>query len=454
MIKKYMNSFITFCLVAFMAIVRPGVVFAGTDLTVTCANNGPCNISPAATPLFDETNMLPGDSYTQHLTIINDDTDDTCFLHMQVTDTTPSGLPVNFAQRIFAAITDGSTNYYGSQVGGEAQPGYTYQDLYDTTSISLGNLGPGTNRVYTWYATFDITAGNEYQRAQSVFDFAINITCDGGSSDGGSSDGGSSSSGGGGGDGGSAPKCEDPDMFPSAPTGLTITNRTNNSATLSWNAVSGASEYVIFFRDPSGNEYSVPSAYVGNNTTYTINNISGGLWTFEVAAVGGNKNLCASPRASITENIPGGTVSGRPQGQGGEILGTQDEETEKASPTPSPKLTGEVAGSQDTCVGWKLYIPWILLVMQFFAIAVSEFYFRKDKQWTKHYIAIGITLASIFIFYLVRECECFAPGSILVWLCKWYWLVSLLISALLKAFTYAFVEEVEQSPAKPQPKSS
>jgi hypothetical protein len=61
--------------------------FAGTDLTVTCANNGPCSITPGGTPLFFETNLKPGDTRTQTLNVINQDTDDTCTLTLTTTDT-------------------------------------------------------------------------------------------------------------------------------------------------------------------------------------------------------------------------------------------------------------------------------------------------------------------------------------------------------------------------------
>ena len=144
-------------------------------------------------------------------------------------------------------------------------------------------------------------------------------------------------------------------------------------------------------------------------------------------------------------------MTGRPIGEGGQVLGETTDEapspSPEASPSPSPAVLGETA----ECASWRFYIPWILLVAQFFLILGSEYYFRKDEGWTKHYLAVGMTLLSIFLFYLLRVCDCYVGGSWLAWLCKWYWLVSVLLTVLLKLFSYAFLEDIEKEEDKKKP---
>jgi hypothetical protein len=95
-----------------------------------------------------------------------------------------------------------------------------------------------------------------------------------------------------------------------------------------------------------------------------------------------------------------------------------------------------------------MYVPWVLLVAQALVIAALEYYFRKDQGYTKYFLVAGTTLVSIFLFYLLRSCPCYESGSlwILVWLCKWYWVVALVLTLVLRLFSYAFFEEVEEKP--------
>ncbi|MEN8253349.1 MAG: fibronectin type III domain-containing protein [Patescibacteria group bacterium] len=449
-ISKLLSALLFFI---FFALVAVGKIYAGTDLTVSCFNNGPCSVSPASTPLFYEFNLYPGETRSQSLTITNYDTDDSCDLGLTIPDyRKPEGQAVDLQDVLFAAINDGS-NIYGVLSGGDAQADKSYADLYSehaSMPLSLGTLAPGATNVFDWYATFDYAAGNEYQNVETVFDFRIAISCDGGSD--GSDDGGGDD---GGDDGGgtsppgpaSAPKCEDDNKFPNPPGSCSIVEQTANSVTLSWAPVNGASSYGIIFTDNQGGSYSALPNYVGNNTSYTINNLFGGrTYNFEIFAVGGNDNLCASPRCNASITATGGPVVGRPRGQGGEVLGVTEPSpspSPEPSPSPTPKPAGEVLGTT-ACSTWKWYIPWILLLAQGVLILAADYYLRKDEKLTKHYVAVGITLASIVIFYLVRECNCYSDAWwFLAWLCKWYWVVSTLLTAILQAVNYAFIEETE-----------
>ncbi len=258
---------------------------------------------------------------------------------------------------------------------------------------------------------------------------------------------GTSTTNGGGGGGGSngpaqPPVCHD-DVPTSAPT-VTITNVGANTVTLSWTAVSPVTHYALYFqRISDGAEYGAPD--IGNVTTYTITNIPGGAnYKFQVFGVNG----CApGPRSGFaTKTVPGGSTSGRPLGGGGQVLGTTVEVSPTPSPSPevTPSPLGEVLGATAaTCQSWKFYLPWILLVAQFLGILLLEYLRRGDGSWFKHLIAIIITIISIVLFYWLRDCPCNSGNMWLAWLCKWYWLVAVVLTILLKGFSYAFLDESE-----------
>lgn len=128
------------------------------------------------------------------------------------------------------------------------------------------------------------------------------------------------------------------------------------------------------------------------------------------------------------------------------ILGAETEEQEatpSAVPTFPPEQSGEVAGAT-TCVPWKIYLPWILLIAQAGIILVVEHLMRQNHSWKKHLLAVVTTIVSIVLFYWLRECECYSGPSLLAWLCIWYWIVSVLLTIILKFFSYAFIEEVKE----------
>lgn len=421
--------------------------FAGTDLLVTCANQGPCSVLPAATPLFFETNLIPGQTRTQSLTVLNLDSDDTCQLGLTVPDyRKPGGQIVNLESQLFASIRSGTTNYFGTFAAGEAQPGTTYQNLYQNHQVlplTLGTIAPGGSRVYTWSATFNAAAGNEYQGVESVFDFQLALSCTGGAPTPtpSSSSGSSGSSSPGNTSPASPPVCSA--ATPSQVTGLQITAVGTNTVSLSWNPASPATHYaLIFTRTSDGAQYGSPN--IGNVTSYTVTNLSGGAnYTFQVFAV----NDCQpGERSAIatTGVVPGPELGGRPTGPSGEVLG---EQVDLSSPTPTP-VAGQIAGLADEvapCVSWRVYLPLILLLMQLLFILIAEYYFRKDEGWTKHFLTVGITFVSIVLFYLLRECACAYANFWLAWLCKWYWVIALLLTGILRAIGYAFIEEIEDT---------
>jgi uncharacterized repeat protein (TIGR01451 family)/LPXTG-motif cell wall-anchored protein len=146
------------------------------NLTITCHDEGPCDMSPAPlTPLFFETNMLPGDSVEQTLEVINEDEDDDCNLLMQVTSS--SQIPPNFAQKLFTSLQKDGSDLFGSRLGSDALAGFTIQDIYNISLLDIGTLPASSSSLYSWLTTFDIDAGNEFQLAETIFDFEVNFSC-------------------------------------------------------------------------------------------------------------------------------------------------------------------------------------------------------------------------------------------------------------------------------------
>lgn len=432
-------------------------VQAGTNLTATCSDNGPCVIAPAATPLFNESGVYPGETRTQSLTVVNNDLNESCALQLSVTDRT-TGQAVNLAPRMFAGIVSGSTSYFGSVSSGQAQPGTTYQDLFTAGTVSLGSLAPSSAQTFNWYASFDPTAGNEYQGVQTVFDLGLNLTCGtpptpspSPTSGGG---GGSGSNGGGGGSGTvSTPVCTEP--APSAVQNLRITNAGTNTVTLAWNPATPVTNYaLVFTRVSDGAQYG--STNIGNVTSYTVNNLSGGdSYSFEVFGV---NNCAPGGRSNVvtTGTIAGAFIDARPIGGDGTVLGAQTEASPEpsaqATPSAEPSVLGQVAGATiEACAAGKEFIPWIILVIQLLAVLGGELYFRRSTTRTKHLLTLGATALSIIVFYLIRECDCYGKMSFLAWLCKWYWVVSILVTAVVRAISYAFIEEAELDKPKAKP---
>ncbi|MGD9129207.1 MAG: hypothetical protein PVJ09_01855 [Candidatus Woesebacteria bacterium] len=142
-------------------------------------------------------------------------------------------------------------------------------------------------------------------------------------------------------------------------------------------------------------------------------------------------------------------VSNRYRGWGSQVLGVEEEEESEEEPTPSPTRVptpkplrdqGAVAGVTDNCSTGTQYLPWILLLIQLVLMLASEYVLRKDASHKKLVLMTGITLASILLFYLLRDCECLA-GNFLSWLCKWYWLPAGLLALSTKILSYLLIEE-------------
>jgi hypothetical protein len=438
MIKKLALFLFSFFI---LSIVAAKPAFAGTDLNVSCTAIGSCSISPSNTPLYNEGGWLPGASVTQRLRISNASSQNgySAIQVQNYTDTKNVGGVISI--KIHRGSPSGPVIYAANSLQTFRNDGY----------FTLVPLTAGQTEDYYFESTMYVTAGNEYQASMVKFDLraglelAANPPPSGGGGDGDNGGGGTSPP--------STPQCTaNP---PSSAPVVSITNVGTNTVTLSWSPVSPVTHYgLIFTRISDGAQYGAPN--IGNVTSYTITQLSGGAnYRFQIFGV----NDCApgpTSNLSTSRQIPGPVLTGRPLGQGGQVLGATT-----ATPTPTPSATpestpaavGQVLGAQ-TCIDWYRYIPWILLIVQGLFILFWEWRLKDDDRPTKHIIALVTTIVSIVIFYLVRHCDCYGEWSWLAWLCKWYWVVSIVLTAIIKGFSYAFLDESSDKERPPKTGSS
>jgi hypothetical protein len=158
-----------------MLLIVPSIVLA-EDLLVVCAWGGDCNMSPDNEPLFDENDLKPGDNYEQNFEVRNERSE-ACALTFDVDETEQE--PNNFAQRLFTVVKEGSKNWYGLAGGsGTAADDKNLDELYGADPTDLGIIESDSTRNFKWIVTFDREAGNEYQKAETKFDFDLSFECE------------------------------------------------------------------------------------------------------------------------------------------------------------------------------------------------------------------------------------------------------------------------------------
>ena len=161
-------------IIGVVLMASPGVV-AAEDLRVVCARDGDCSVSPDNKPLFDEDDLVPGDNYTQNFEVRNERSE-ACELTFDVDETKQE--PNDFSQRIFTVIKEGSKDWYGLGSGSDAAADdKNLDELYGADLIDLGVIEVDSTRNFKWIVTFDREAGNEYQEAETKFDFDLSFEC-------------------------------------------------------------------------------------------------------------------------------------------------------------------------------------------------------------------------------------------------------------------------------------
>jgi hypothetical protein len=237
---------------------------------------------------------------------------------------------------------------------------------------------------------------------------------------------------------------------PAAPT-LTLEDTRDGEVDLSWTEVEDANDYIILYGLESGNH--IYAARVGDITNYTVQGLTAGSYYFVVRAVDKADNQSPNSNEVNSGTILGAVGLGEGVGgpaagfqEAGEVLGEETETTEQELAEQAPtsdKETGEVLGTVTSVGFFQSKLPWILLGLQALALLIFEAIQRRQQSMLKFAISLGITLVLTGLYYLLRNPEYFAEGSLTLLLNNWYWLAAVGIMILIRMIGYGFIEEVE-----------
>jgi cysteine-rich repeat protein len=159
---------------------------------------------------------------------------------------------------------------------------------------------------------------------------------------------------------------------PVAPT-LKITGTGTGTVTLSWNAVSDAQDYIIWYGDTAG-KY-LYGARVGNVTSYTVQGLGAGNYYFTIKSVDAAQNQSGYSNEVNTGTIAGtpGVAPGQPAaGFTGEVKGVS------TGVTPTVTEASKVLGAS-TEKGFNWW--WLLLILFIIPLyAGSKKVFKKKRK--------------------------------------------------------------------------
>jgi len=372
-------------------LVKP--VFAGNDITITCNTGSDC-IKSSELPLFSENNIYPGYSVSQVFSVDNN-RNGPC--HLTFKADSLSKVPDILSQKILINISGINNDY--------SLVNYSLNDLLDPakSSVSLGHINKNIENKYSWSATFDKDANNEYQSLTSNFNINFNFECDEETGDNplNISDNPSSNQG--------TAQCTN--SAPDAPTHLVAYRNTNGSIRLTWDhTISDHTGYLIAFGISSGNyQYGAPD--VSNVSTYTVEGLTpGAQYCFYVRSLNGcmpggrTPEYCINPGSTIIPletNPPTGFESG--------VLGAI---TESPIPTES---NGNTLGANTDCT--HRWLPLLFIV----AFLINLIYIRYIRKYKITPFLISLMFFLIDQYILKSRC-CFGPS----WFCNYFWIGNIL----------------------------
>jgi len=347
------------------------------DLSIDCPALPTACSKSGLDPLFSNSLdgfWYPGKSITKTLNLKNSGPE-TREMAIKGTRTSGVGILENVMQ---ISIVGGTTVIWSGSVA----------DFYDQEKIGMGTFAPGADLNYNFTVFMSSGAGDEYQNQETVFDLTLGFwgepvptatptptsvpTPTPTSAPGG--DGGGTVLG----TGVSAPVCNDTKPG-SAPTLVNIAAGVN-SVTLYWSLASNpVTYYLVTYGLSSGAQtYGNPNVGDKNTTSYTVNQLSGGItYYFRVRAGNGcmpgdySNELSATPTGGF---VTGGPAAGFEQGVLGTTATTEEEQGEIGGGTTQ---NGEVAGAQEAKTElanwWWLILPGIGLIL-------FLFYLRKRSE--------------------------------------------------------------------------
>jgi len=130
---------------------------------------------PKGTPIFNVKNMIPGDSHSHNVDVLNGGSESQVVFTKGVR-TGGIGANPKLETSLYISITDGASTVYGSST----QTGTGSKTLLDffndsniTSGISLGTIGKSQHKTYNLTVLFPRSAGNEYQAKSVIFDLTF-----------------------------------------------------------------------------------------------------------------------------------------------------------------------------------------------------------------------------------------------------------------------------------------
>ena len=155
-----------------LELLNPSNAYANTDLIVIC-NEADC-FTDTTFPLFDVNNWAPGKTSTSNITVKNERSDN-CNLQMQTKNEVE--IPKGFTKNVFVSIRKDSRVIYGSTNDDSAITGKTMHNIFVAKHTKLGTINSNSTGYYTWMATLNPQAGNEFQSANASFNFSLTFEC-------------------------------------------------------------------------------------------------------------------------------------------------------------------------------------------------------------------------------------------------------------------------------------
>jgi len=150
-----MNKIIRIISIILLAVFSVGFSFTPSAV----AQNGNLVVQFERTPLFNETNFLPGQGVTRWVKVTNNSGDS----QRIAVETINENDPDNFGSQLDLVIKEGLTTIYSNTLTNFFNAGETY----------LSDLNNGATTQYDFTIAFDSTSGNPYQGRILGFDILV-----------------------------------------------------------------------------------------------------------------------------------------------------------------------------------------------------------------------------------------------------------------------------------------
>jgi hypothetical protein len=370
---------------------QPTAAIAGSNLSALCDQSGPCQFSPASTPLFSEYNVYPGFSQVQTLTITNR-RQTSCRLTLD----TNQPLSNSLAAELQLSLTSPGQVWFAGSLA----------DFF-ASNHWVGDLSPNSSQVTTWTISLPQSSSNVTQNKVVNFNLSLNLVCE----DAASSGGGNNPSGG---SGGSGSVCSDAAPG-SSPRLISVAASGPNQVTLNWQEGAGPLTYylIAYGVSPGSYQYGNPNVGGPGTTSYVVSGLSAGQTYYFVVRSGNgctpgsfSNEIAVSPNGQILNSPPSGFQAG--------VLGASTDQT-PTPPSPSDavaELAGNVAGAAANCS--RYWLPLLYLI----ALLFNTLYLSSSRNSFRLILPLLVSGLLYLIDRYILNRSCCLVAS---WYCRFYW---------------------------------